>query len=194
MSFLTEGLSDTHTFLVHFSILGGPGAPPAARVPEGPSYSFYQHSRTKRPFSSLLASWAPPWPRLPAGLLWKLSFIFVRRRVVCARSSISVSSGASFSIICASVGITSNRSRSSLNHECRLQPSKSCMVSWRSALGSEAVSYTHAPIQEQERFGARVSVIAIQVMYGILALRPSTNVKCPHVEGGTAGSGSSQLV
>ena len=38
-----------------------------------------------------------------------------------------------------------------------------------------------------------MSVTAIQVMYGILALCPSTNVKCPHVEGGIAGSGSSQL-
>ena len=34
MSFLTEGLSDTHTFLVHFSVLGGPGGLPAPGPPK----------------------------------------------------------------------------------------------------------------------------------------------------------------
>ena len=38
--------------------LGVSGGPPAAWAPEGSTYSFYQHSRAKRSFWLLVASWA----------------------------------------------------------------------------------------------------------------------------------------
>ena len=40
MSFFTDGLSDTHTFGVHFLALGRSGGLPAAWAPGGPTYDF----------------------------------------------------------------------------------------------------------------------------------------------------------
>ena len=57
-SFLSTLSRETPTFGVHFLALGVSGGPPAAWAPEGSTYSFYQHSRAKRSFSLLVASWA----------------------------------------------------------------------------------------------------------------------------------------
>ena len=56
--FLSTLSRETPTFGVHFLALGVSGGPPAAWAPEGSTYSFYQHSRVKRLFSLLVASWA----------------------------------------------------------------------------------------------------------------------------------------
>ena len=69
-SFLSTLLRETPTFGVHFLALGVSGGPPAAWAPEGSTYSFYQLSRAKRPFSLLVASWAflgPGCPRAFSG-------------------------------------------------------------------------------------------------------------------------------
>ena len=68
--FLSTLSRETPTFGVHFLALGVSGGPPAAWAPEGLSYSFYQHSRTKRSFWLLVASWAllgPGCPRACSG-------------------------------------------------------------------------------------------------------------------------------
>ena len=69
-SFLTTLSCETPTLGVHFLVLGVSGGLPAAWAPEGSTYSFYQHSRAKRPFSLLVASWAllgPGCPRACSG-------------------------------------------------------------------------------------------------------------------------------
>ena len=63
--FLSTLSRETPTFGVHFSALGRSGGLPAAWAPKGSSYSFYQHSRTKRLFSLLVASWALLGPGCP---------------------------------------------------------------------------------------------------------------------------------
>ena len=64
-SFLSTLSRETPTFGVHFLLLGVSGGPPAAWAPEGSTYSFYQHSRAKRSFSLLVASWALLGPGCP---------------------------------------------------------------------------------------------------------------------------------
>ena len=63
--FLSTLSRETPTFGGHFSVLGRSGGLPAAWAPEGSTYSFYQHSRTKRLFSLLVASWALLGPGCP---------------------------------------------------------------------------------------------------------------------------------
>ena len=70
LSFLSTLSRETPTFGVHFLALGVSGGPPAAWAPEGSTYNFYQHSRAKRSFSLLVASWAllaPGCPRACSG-------------------------------------------------------------------------------------------------------------------------------
>ena len=63
--FLSTLSRETPTFGVHFLALGVSGGPPAAWAPEGSTYSFYQHSRAKRSFWLLVASWALLGPGCP---------------------------------------------------------------------------------------------------------------------------------
>ena len=56
---------ETPTFGVHFLALGVSGDPLAAWASEGSTYSFYQHSRAKRLFSLLVASWTLLGPGCP---------------------------------------------------------------------------------------------------------------------------------
>ena len=69
-SILSTLSRETPTFGVHFLALGVSGGLPAAWAPEGSTYSFYQHSRAKRSFWLLVASWAllgPGCPRACSG-------------------------------------------------------------------------------------------------------------------------------
>ena len=66
---------ETSTFGVHFLALGVSGGPPAAWAPEGSTYSFYQHSRAKRLFSLLVASWALLGPGCPRAFSGRSSSI-----------------------------------------------------------------------------------------------------------------------
>ena len=64
-SFLSTLSRETPFFGVHFFAHGVSGGPPAAWAPKGSTYSFYQHSRAKRLFSLLVASWALLGPGCP---------------------------------------------------------------------------------------------------------------------------------
>ena len=70
LSFLSTLSRETPTFGVHFLALGVSGGPPAAWAPESSTYILYQHSRAKRSFWLLVASWAllgPGCPRACSG-------------------------------------------------------------------------------------------------------------------------------